>query len=88
MMDAHNLARHELVGLRVRVARHPDPSIAGCEGLVVDETMNTISIEADGRVRVVQKMGGDFEFPLDGQSVRLEGSRIAFRPEDRTKKAG
>jgi RNase P/RNase MRP subunit p29 len=87
-MDANNLARQELIGLGVRVSRHPDPSIAGCEGTVVDETMNTLSISCGGRERVVQKRGGAFEFRCGIASVELEGSEIAFRPEDRTKKAG
>jgi len=88
MTDARTLAKAELIGLRVRVAKHPDPSIAGCEGTVIDETMNTLSIGADGKVRVVQKKGAAFEFLRNGQAVTLEGSTIAFRPEDRTKKAG
>jgi ribonuclease P protein subunit POP4 len=87
-MDARELSKHELIGLGVRVVGHPDRSITGCEGTVVDETMNTLSIDAGGRVRVVQKRGGEFEFLRGGQAVRLSGSEIAFRPEDRTKKAG
>jgi RNase P/RNase MRP subunit p29 len=88
MTDMRTLARCELIGLRVRIAMHPDPTIAGCEGTVVDETMNTLSVGGDGKVRVVQKKGATFEFLRDGQAVTLEGSTIAFRPEDRTKKAG
>jgi RNase P/RNase MRP subunit p29 len=88
MIEARNLARRELIGLRVRVTGHPDPTVAGAEGVVADETMNTFSVEAGGRSRMVQKKGGTFEFLIDGQAVRLEGSEIAFRPEDRTKKAG
>ncbi|MFH0815241.1 MAG: ribonuclease P protein subunit [Methanobacteriota archaeon] len=88
MTDARTMAKGELIGLRVRVAKHPDPTIAGCEGTVVDETKNTLSVAGNGTMRVVQKTGGTFEFLRDGKAVTLEGSTIAFRPEDRTKKAG
>jgi RNase P/RNase MRP subunit p29 len=88
MTDMRTLAKGELIGLRVRVSRHPDPTITGCEGTVIDETMNTLSVGVDGKVRVVQKKGASFEFLRDGHAVTLEGSTIAFRPEDRTKKAG
>lgn len=86
--DARNLARHELIGLRVRVVKHPDPSLAGCEGVVLDETRNTLSLSSGGKARVVQKKGSTFEFELDGRKVTIEGVEISHRPEDRTKKAG
>jgi len=88
MRDARNLARHELIGLRVRVVANPDPSIAGCEGVVLDETRNTISVSSGGKARVVPKKGSKFEFELDGKTVTIDGISIAHRPEDRTKKAG
>ena len=86
--DARQLARRELIGLKVRVSGHPDPTVAGAEGLVVDETMNTLSVRCGAGVRRFQKKGGTFEFLVDGQAVGLSGNDIAFRPEDRTKKAG
>jgi ribonuclease P protein subunit POP4 len=86
--DSRNLARHELIGLRVRVAACSDPSLRGREGLVADETMKTLAIESQGGIVVVQKQGSTFEFTLDGRPVMIDGSTISHRPEDRTKKAG
>ena len=84
-----NLARHELIGLRVVVGRSPDPSIEGREGRVVDETRNTLvieSMEGGGRWRVA-KEHSTFLFTLPGgRRVELEGDRIRFRPEDRVKR--
>ena len=88
MRDARNLARHELIGLRVRVVENPDPTISGCEGVVTDETRNTLTIGSGSRVRVVPKKGSKFQFELDGKSVTIDGLTISHRPEDRTKKAG
>ena len=87
-IDARQLSRRELIGLKVRVTSHPDPSVAGAEGVVVDETLNTLSLECRGKSRRLQKRGGTFEFLVGDQAVRVEGKDIAFRPEDRTKKAG
>jgi len=87
-LDSRQVARRELIGLKVRVTGHPDPTVAGAAGLVVDETMNTLSVEGGGKTRRFQKKGGTFEFLVDGQAVSLSGNDIAFRPEDRTKKAG
>lgn len=84
-----NLARHELIGLKVLVRRSPDPSLRGREGTVMDETRNTLIIEPSGGGRPfrVAKEGSTFFFTLpDGASVGLEGDAIRFRPEDRVKK--
>ncbi|MBM4247934.1 MAG: ribonuclease P protein subunit [Euryarchaeota archaeon] len=89
MRTQGNLARHELIGLSVRVSRSPDPSVEGVEGRVVDETRNTLVLErADGRRAIrVPKAGCAFRFALpNGTFAELEGSFIAFRPEDRVKR--
>ena len=82
-----NLARHELIGLDVAVVKAADPSLLGLRGQVVDETMKTLVIESGGEERRVPKAGCAFVFELDGNKVGLEGSDIAYRPEERTKKA-
>ena len=56
-------------------------------GMVVDETRETLVIDADGR-RTVPKRGNAFEFTLeDGSTAVVEGDAIAYRPEDRVKRA-
>ncbi|NIP36658.1 MAG: ribonuclease P protein subunit [Thermoplasmata archaeon] len=87
MRNENNLHMHELVGLRLRVVRASDGGMVGMEGMVVDETRETLVIDADGR-RTVPKRGNAFEFTLDdGTTAVLEGDDIAYRPEDRVKRA-
>ncbi len=80
------LTKHELIGLQVAVVRATDPSLVGVEGLVVDETRNTVVVEAGGREKRVPKQGSRFRFQVQG-GVEVEGNEILFRPEDRVKKA-
>jgi ribonuclease P protein subunit POP4 len=88
MRNESNLHMHELVGLRLRVVRASDGGMVGMEGLVVDETRETLVIE-DTRRRTLPKRGNAFELTLeDGSTVVLEGDAIAYRPEDRVKRAG
>lgn len=93
-----SVAQQELVGLRVRVVGSGDPGLRGREGLVVDETQGTLTIEVDpppgapaparGREVVVPKAGQAFAFTLpDGSTQRVEGRDLAFRPEDRIRRA-
>jgi len=90
MRTRDNLHQHEIIGLRLRVVRAQDGSMVGMEGTVVDETRQTLRIERDGSARpvTVPKRGAVFEARLpDGTSTVLEGDGLAFRPEDRTKRA-
>jgi len=82
-----NLRYHELIGLKVRILAHSDPTLVGIEGVVVDETRNTLVIESSGRRKRVLKLYGVFEFELpNGRRVWLDGSEILGRPEDRLKR--
>lgn len=86
MRCAHNLALHELLGTTAKVVGPNGSTFKGLSGLVVDETKHTLVLEAKKQVRVPKK-GCTFVFAYEGKKTRLEGSEIAFRPEERIKKA-
>ncbi len=81
------LVRDELIGRQVRVSGTNDPTLAGLAGIVVDETMKTLTLDVEGQRRVVGKLGQSFTFTLNEREVLLDGEDIAYRPEDRIKKA-
>lgn len=87
------IARHELIGLAVRVVEASDPTHVGCTGTVRYETMRTLDIEdRDGAVRRIPKQGTTFEFvlPADGSEtvVTVLGDRLIARPARRTETTG
>lgn len=85
---APDLSRRELVGLRVEVAASGDRGLRGLRGTVADETQRTLLVDTERGPRVVPKQGQQFTFTLpDGSLQTLEGEAIAFRPEDRIRKA-
>lgn len=91
-MNALDAPRGELIGLQCRVSASANASFVGLEGLVVDETQGTLTLELPGpsqaRERIVPKAGQRFTFTLpDGSISTLEGRSLAFRPEDRIRKA-
>jgi ribonuclease P protein subunit POP4 len=90
MRKADNLARHELIGLRLRVVRARDEGMVGMQGTVVDESREMLAVERDGGKGTahVPKRGARFELQLeDGTTAAIDGDAIAYRPEDRTKRA-
>jgi ribonuclease P protein subunit POP4 len=86
MITSQNITAHEWIGLKVKIAKSTDPTVQGLEGIVRDETMNTFTIEANGKFRQVQKQKTTFRAELATGNVDVEGSLLRFRPEDRVKK--
>lgn len=81
----YNLARHELIGLKVKVSDSSNRYLKGISGVVIDETRNTLIVEGDdGRVRRIPKATCRFRFKLPtGLTVEVEGRILVGRPEER-----
>ncbi len=76
-----NLPRHELIGLEVEVIESTDENKVGISGEVLDETQNMLRVGD----KQVEKETSTFRFTLpSGEKVKLDGSLIAKRPEERT----
>lgn len=71
----------EWIGKHIRVINATNPSQKGLEGIVVDETRNTVVVETSQGVKRVQKHGSVFE--IDGNEV--EGDEVLAAPEERVK---
>jgi ribonuclease P protein subunit POP4 len=85
-MDEKTVAKDELIGLHVKVTDSKDPTWKGKFGLIVDETKNTFLIEINDQQKMIAKKTAKFEFDIDGIKIEINGSKIAYRPEDRIKK--
>jgi ribonuclease P protein subunit POP4 len=86
-LSPENLARHELIGLRVHVDSNTDPGLVGIEGLVVDETRNTFLLETKRKIVRIAKSNASLIFTLpDGRRARVQGSILISQPENRISK--
>ena len=87
-----NVVRHELIGLRVRVAESTDPPLRGLSGVVVDESYNMLVVETKkagkpAAEKRLSKRNSVFIFALPNKvKVKVEGRLLVGRPEDRIKK--
>ena len=86
MDNEKTLAREELIGLNVKIRECKDPNWIGKYGTILDETKNTFLIKIKDQKKVIAKETAIFEFEYGGKKIMLDGSKIAFRPEDRIKK--
>jgi ribonuclease P protein subunit POP4 len=85
-MDERKFAREELIGLHVKIKECTDPKWKGKSGLILDETKNTFLMKIEDKEKIIPKKTATFEFIYCGKKITLNGSKIAFRPEDRIKK--
>jgi RNase P/RNase MRP subunit p29 len=83
-MDKKTFAKDEFIGLQVKIKECKDPSWVGKTGLILDETKNTFLIEINDQHKMIAKKIAAFDF--EGNKIAIDGSKIAYRPEDRIKK--
>lgn len=89
-----NIVRHELIGLRVRIAKSTDKSLEKLFGKVIDESYNMLKIEGKkrgekkpAREKIIPKRNSIFIFTLPNKTkVQVDGRLLVGRPEDRIKK--
>ena len=87
MITSKNLVHHEFIGLKVHATNMKNKSL-DLKGTIIDETKNTIKIEAmDNTEKVVPKKGSLFVFEIpNGEKIEIDGNILSIRPEDRIKK--
>ena len=86
-IDETNLIRHELNGLEVTVSECLDPSKKGISGIIINETLKTITIRTKDKEKQVQKKECTFIIKIpSGIKVEVKGTLLYGRPEERIKK--
>ena len=85
-----NIVLNELIGLRARVVRCSDKKQEGLEGIVIDETKNTLLLQTERGVRKLVKASSAFRFypyARSKESFVVDGREINFRPHERIEKS-
>jgi ribonuclease P protein subunit POP4 len=72
--------------LNVEIIGSAHPGYRDLRGIVVDETKNTLTVEIDGKEKMIPKPGNEFQFTFQGKKIAIKGDDIRHRPEDRIKK--
>ena len=88
MRTKKNILYSTFVGLTVEIVNSSQRDLVGLKGKVADETKNLIIIEKeDGKEVKIPKVSSVFRLTLDdGETVDIDGRKIAFRPHERPKK--
>jgi ribonuclease P protein subunit POP4 len=86
-MEHNAILRDELIGRLVTIIECTDPSWVNQTGRIIDETKETFLIETHQKQKRIAKKTATFAFEYHGKRTIVNGSRLAFRPEERIKKA-
>ena len=85
-MDEKIIVKDELIGRNVKIVKCTDQTFENTSGVIIDETKNTFLIETKDKQKRIAKNTAKFEFEYNGKKIAVKGSKLIFRPEDRTKK--
>ncbi|KXB02806.1 hypothetical protein AKJ45_00455 [candidate division MSBL1 archaeon SCGC-AAA261F19] len=85
----NNLLQHELIGLRAKIVQSTNPSLANKEGVIVDETRNTLVLKENESLKIIPKQDVRLRLNLpEGKKVKVDGRKLIARAENRIKKYG
>ena len=77
-MDIYN---QSWIGRSMTITASTDPTLTGRQGIVVDETRNTLALLEGGQRLVLNK--ASITFTVDDSDVVIQGAMVGQRPEDR-----
>lgn len=82
-----NILQHELIGLKMKILDSPDPTLIDKEGIIMNETRNTITLKEEKELKKIPKRGCTMLITTPkGEEVKVKGTELEARPEDRVKK--
>jgi ribonuclease P protein subunit POP4 len=82
-----NAIRHELVGLQAHIIASNDPNHVSRKGIIVGESREMLYLRTSEGEKKVPKGICTFDLTLpEGVTVRVKGSLLHGRPEDRMKR--
>ena len=79
--------KEEFIGCAVIIEHCTDPTWIGKQGIIVDETKHLFLIDINHTIKKIEKKTAIFQVTLPERTIRIKGSKINYRPEDRIKKA-
>lgn len=86
-MNIKDLVKDEWIGRIVTIADCKDPQWIGRTGRIIDETKHTFLLQKEYQRRRIAKRIATFTVHSDDAVMTIDGTRLAYRPEDRIKKA-
>ena len=79
-----NVYNDNWLGKQLKVISSNDETLVGREGLVIDETRNTLTVREQNKSIKIGK--ASIKFTIDDSNIIIDGANVGQRPENRTHK--
>ncbi|MCD4740384.1 ribonuclease P protein subunit [archaeon] len=80
------LAEHTIIGLKCEITNSSQRNIVGLKGKIIDETLNTITIETKNGEKQIQKKTTTFQIHFPTETIEIKGTTLTQRPHERLRK--
>jgi ribonuclease P protein subunit POP4 len=80
------LAENELVGLHCEVVKSSQKHQEGLQGKIVDESLNTLTLETKQGQKKIQKKAVTLKISFPNKELTIQGEDLLQRPHERLKK--
>jgi ribonuclease P protein subunit POP4 len=72
---------------KIKVVASKNPSLVGLQGIIIDETKNTLKIKTLKKgIKTLIKDQSSYEIELEGNAYNVDGASIVGKLEERIKK--
>ncbi|ABP94276.1 MULTISPECIES: ribonuclease P protein component 1 [Metallosphaera] len=79
-MRKNRFLEYDLIGKRVRILTHSDPSLVGREGIIILETEKTFLVKAGDNAFSVYKPNGIYEIDFKRRRLTICGDALIGKP--------
>jgi RNase P/RNase MRP subunit p29 len=79
--------KDEYIGRCVSIHSCTDPTWVKQKGEIIDETKNTFLLQIKNKQKRIAKNTAIFIIKIENKQIKVPGSKIRYRPENRVKKA-
>lgn len=85
-MKIKDFLRGELIGLKMEITNSKNKNLIGLQGVIIDETKNTLVFKEEDKVRTILKEQVELKLSDGKNEIKINGDLLIGRPEDRLKK--
>ena len=83
MINTENIIQQEFIGLETKIVDSSNVQLIGLNGTITNETKSMLTLKTQKGQKQIPKKNSVWSFNIDNQEIKLNGSKIQKRPQER-----
>ena len=83
MINTENIIQQEFIGLETKIVDSSNVQLIGLNGTITNETKSMLTLKTQKGLKQIPKNHSVWSFNIDNQEIKLNGSKIQKRPQER-----